>query len=122
MRQAGFAGAIYPVNPHRALVQGEKAWAALADLPEVPEHVFVLSGTDSVLEAVAECGRLGVKVVTVLASGFSESGTEGAAREEALRAMVSSIRARICCSRPMRLLPNLTFQKDESLWPPTVAA
>ena len=95
LRQAGFAGAIYPVNPRRALVQGEKAWAALADLPEVPEHVFVLSGTDSVLETVAECGRLGVKVVTVLASGFSESGTAGAAREEALRAIVRETGVRL---------------------------
>ena len=95
LRQAGFAGAIYPVNPHRALVQGEKAWAALADLPEVPEHVFVLSGTDSVVETVAECGRLGVKVVTVLASGFSESGTAGAAREDALRAIVRETGVRL---------------------------
>jgi len=95
LRQAGFSGAVYPVNPRRALVQGEQAWAALADLPEVPEHVFVLTGTDSVVDTVAECGRLGVKVVTVLASGFSESGIAGAAREDALRAIVRETGVRL---------------------------
>lgn len=88
LRRAGFAGAVYPVNPSRSTVLGEPAWPSLAALPEVPEHVFVLSGTHTVLPAVAECVRLGVAVVTVLASGFSESGPEGLARERELRALV----------------------------------
>lgn len=85
LRAAGFQGAVYPINPNRVTVQGEKAYASLADLPEVPDHVFVLSPTDSVVGIVEESARLGVKVVTVLASGFSESGPGGAAREQALR-------------------------------------
>ncbi len=84
LRRAGFAGAIYPINP-RATVQGEKAYPSLAELPEVPEHVFVLTPTESVLPTVEQCASLGVKVVTVLASGFSESGPEGAQREAQLR-------------------------------------
>lgn len=86
LRSAGFGGAVFPINPNRETVQGTKAFASLAELPEVPEHVFVLSGTASVLPAVEECGRLGVKVVTVLAGGFGETGGEGAAREAQLRA------------------------------------
>ncbi|WP_298235148.1 acetate--CoA ligase family protein [uncultured Azohydromonas sp.] len=85
LRAAGFKGTIYPINPNRATVQGEKAYADLASLPQVPDHVFVLTPTESVLGIVEESARLGVKVVTVLASGFSESGPEGAQREEALR-------------------------------------
>jgi acyl-CoA synthetase (NDP forming) len=85
LRQAGFAARVYPVNPRRAQVQGETAWPDLASLPEVPEHVFVITPTETVLETVRECARLGVRLVTVLASGFSESGPEGLAREQALR-------------------------------------
>ena len=90
LRRAGFAGRLYPINPRREQVQGERAWPSLASLPEVPEHVFVLTPTDSVLPTVAECARLGVPVVTILASGFSESGAEGAAREQALRDLARS--------------------------------
>jgi acyl-CoA synthetase (NDP forming) len=57
----------------------------LASLPEVPEHVFVITPTDTVLDTVRECARLGVRLVTVLASGFSEAGPEGLAREQVLR-------------------------------------
>ena len=84
LRQAGFAGRIYPVNPRRAQVQGETAWPDLASLPEVPEHVFVITPTETVIDTVRECARLGVRLVTVLASGFSEAGAEGLAREQAL--------------------------------------
>lgn len=84
LRQAGFAGRVYPVNPSRATVQGEQAWPSLAVLPEVPQHVFVLTPTDSVLDVARECARLGVTVLTVLAGGFSEAGPEGHAREQAL--------------------------------------
>ena len=87
LRAAGFAGKIYPINPNRGTVQGETAYASLAALPEVPEHVFVLTPTDTVLDAVRESARLGVKVVTILASGFSESGADGVEREAALRAL-----------------------------------
>jgi acyl-CoA synthetase (NDP forming) len=86
LRRAGYSGTVYPVNPRRATVQGEKAYASLEDLPDVPDHVFVLTPTETVLETVATCGRLGVKVVTVLASGFSEAGPEGAKLEAKVRA------------------------------------
>lgn len=95
LRRAGFAGTIYPINPHRSQVQGEPAWPSLAALPEVPDHVFVLSPTDTVLDTVRECARLGVGVVTILASGFSESGPEGAQREQQLRQIARSTGLRI---------------------------
>ncbi|THT96299.1 acetate--CoA ligase family protein [Lampropedia puyangensis] len=85
LRQSGFAGAVYPVNAQRQTVQGEPAWPNLRALPEVPEHVFVMTPTASVLDTVRDCVALGVPVVTVLASGFSEAGSEGAALEQELK-------------------------------------
>lgn len=85
LARAGFGGKVYPINPNRETVQGQKAYPSLSALPEVPDHVFVLSPTASVLPVVEECGRLGVKVVTILASGFSEAGPEGAALEAQVR-------------------------------------
>lgn len=95
LRRAGFAGKVYPINPNRAQVQGEQAWPSLAALPEVPDQVFVLSPTDTVVDTVRECARLGVKLVTVLASGFSETGPEGAAREAELRTIARETGIRI---------------------------
>src|SRR5690349_1916269 len=54
LRQAGYAGRLYPINPGRDTVLGERAWPSLAALPEVPEHVYVVTPTDASVEAVAE--------------------------------------------------------------------
>ena len=85
LRQMGYAGRIYPINPRRETVLGERAWPSLTALPEPPDHVYVVTPTAAAVEAVEECGRLGVKVVTVLADGFAEAGAAGVARETRLR-------------------------------------
>jgi len=95
LRRAGFQGKIYPVNPRRDTVLGERAWPSLAALPEVPDHAYILSPTETVVEAVEECGRAGVAVVTILASGFGEAGEEGAARERSLREIAARYGVRI---------------------------
>jgi acyl-CoA synthetase (NDP forming) len=95
LRRAGYAGRIYPVNPSRKTVQGEPAWPSVAALPEVPDHAYILTPTESVLAAVEECAAAGVPVVSILASGFSESGPAGWAREEQLRAICARTGIRI---------------------------
>jgi acyl-CoA synthetase (NDP forming) len=80
LRQAGYAGRIYPINARRETVLGERAWRSLADLPERPDHAYIVTGTDGAVEAVEACGRAGVPVATILANGFSEAGDEGAGR------------------------------------------
>ncbi|MGD9774118.1 acetate--CoA ligase family protein [Diaphorobacter sp.] len=95
LKRSGFSGRIYPINPKRSEIQGLKAWPSLQSLPEVPDQVFVLTPTDTVIPAVRECAALGVKVVTILASGFSESGTEGVQREEELRQIARETGIRI---------------------------
>lgn len=85
LRQSGYAGRIYPINPRRKEVLGERAYPSLSALPDVPEHVYIVTPTEAAMEAVAECGKLGVKVATVLANGFAEAGPEGEAREARLR-------------------------------------
>src|SRR5262245_45568449 len=95
LRQAGYAGRLYPINPARDTVLGERAWPSLAALPEVPEHVYVVAPTDASVEAVAESGRLGVKVATLLADGFTEAGAQGDARVARLRAICAETGIRV---------------------------
>jgi acetate---CoA ligase (ADP-forming) len=79
LRRAGFAGALYPINPRRDSVGGERAWHSLDALPERPDHAYILTPTEAAIKAVEECGRLGIPVATVLADGFA-GGEAGEAR------------------------------------------
>jgi len=85
LRRVGYAGTIYPVNPRRKTVLGERAWPSLDALPEVPDHAYVLLPTDAVVDAVAQCGRFGIALATVLADGFATADGIGAARSAALK-------------------------------------
>ena len=86
----GFKGAIYPINPHRAEIQGHKSYPDLASLPESPELAIVAVPGEAAVAAVARSAERGVKVAIVMASGFGETGASGQAEEQA---MVASARA-----------------------------
>ena len=95
LRQMGYRGTIYPINPRRETVLGERAWKSVSALPEPPHHAYILLPTEAVIDAVAECGRAGVKIATILAAGFSETGAEGTAREHRLRAVATETGIRV---------------------------
>jgi acyl-CoA synthetase (NDP forming) len=84
MQRYGFRGAIYPVNPGRATVQGLRAFARLEDLPESPELAVVAVAGDEAVRAVQSCAARGVKVAVVMASGFGETGPEGLRVQQSL--------------------------------------
>jgi acyl-CoA synthetase (NDP forming) len=94
LRQHGWAGALYPVNPARRTVLGEPAWPSLDDLPVVPDHVLVLTSADAAVEVVRQCARLGVLVATVVADGFLDSDRAGRERRQGMRSILdgSSLR------------------------------
>jgi acyl-CoA synthetase (NDP forming) len=85
LRRGGYAGAVYPINPRRQTVLGERAWPSLEALPEVPDHAYVLVPTDAVVDAVAQCGSFGVPLVSVLADGFAAAGGIGPERSARLK-------------------------------------
>jgi acyl-CoA synthetase (NDP forming) len=95
LRQAGFAGRVYPVNPRRAEVLGERAWSSIKALPEVPEHAYIVTPTEGVVTALEECGRAGVKVATILADGFAESSLEGYERSGKLKEITAGTGIRV---------------------------
>ncbi len=95
LRRAEYRGRVYCVNPGRETIQGEPAYKSLKALPERPDHVFILTNSDLALEAVEECGQLGIKLVTILAGGFSEAGVQGAEREIRLKELGQRLGVRI---------------------------
>jgi acyl-CoA synthetase (NDP forming) len=95
LRRAGFAGTIYSVNARRETVLGERAYPSVSALPEVPDHAYILVPTEAVVDTVAECGRAGVRIATILAAGFSETGADGVAREQRLREIAAETAIRI---------------------------
>lgn len=90
LQRWGYRGRLYPINPNRSEVQGVRAYPDLASLPEAPDLAIVMVAGDGAAQAVEACARRGVKLTICMASGFGETGAEGAKAE---RAMVATARA-----------------------------
>jgi acyl-CoA synthetase (NDP forming) len=87
----GFAGRVYPINPHRDRVQGFQSYPSIASLPESPDLVIVATPGEAVAAAIDECAARGVKVAIVMSSGYAE--TADARSADAERALVRRARA-----------------------------
>ncbi len=86
MLQQRFAGAILPVNPNRAEVQGLRAYASVAALPEVPDTAIVAVPGALAVQAIEDLGALGVRSAIVFTAGFAEMDAAGAAAQDAMMA------------------------------------
>jgi len=77
----GYRGRIFGINPATAEhdVGGVRVYRSAADLPLVPDLAVLLIPARYVPEAVADCGRAGIRRLAVQAGGFNESSEEGKA-------------------------------------------
>lgn len=92
LQKHGFAGRIYPINPRYDTIAGIPCYPGVTSLPAPPDVGLVLLGADAAIEAVRELAGAGTAAAIVLASGFGETGAEGEARQQALRAAAGRMR------------------------------
>lgn len=81
LRNFGFKGAVYPINPKREIIQGFKAYASLSELPETPDLVVLAIGGEQVHEVLRQSAALGISSAIVMSSGFGETGPEGVIKQ-----------------------------------------
>jgi len=70
----GFSGKVYAVNPDAKEIMGVPSYPSLLDIPDEVDHAVISVPADKVPEVVEEAGRKGVKVVSIITSGFKETG------------------------------------------------
>ncbi|MBX3680171.1 acetate--CoA ligase family protein [Cognatazoarcus halotolerans] len=78
----GYQGAIYPINPKVDMILGVRTCPSLADVPGAIDLALICTPAATVPGLLVECGKKGVKGAVILASGFRETGPEGAKLEQ----------------------------------------
>ena len=76
IRQFGFTGRIYPINPNAAEINGLKAYPNLVSVPEPIDLVIISVPAPGVPEALKDCIASGNKNVHIFTAGFKETGEE----------------------------------------------
>ncbi len=100
LRDQGFPGPIYAVNPDAEEIDGLMAYPSVSSIPGRVDLAIVTVGHEIALPIVTECAAKGVKAVVLFTAGYKETGTQkGQELEEEL--------TRVARSSGMRLLgPN----------------
>jgi len=76
LQEAGFPGTLYPINPKATEIRGLRAYPNLSSLPVVADLAMVCLAAANVPAVLEECGRIGLRHIHILTSGFKETGTE----------------------------------------------
>ena len=71
LREGGFAGPRWAVNPKHREIDGERAFARVADLPAAPDLAVICTPPASVAGLIAELGARGTRAAVVLTAGLS---------------------------------------------------
>ena len=96
LRAAAATAAIYPLNPKRESVWGERCYPSFAAIPEAVDLALTIVPADAVAPALREGVALGLRAATVYAAGFGEGGdAAGDTRADDLRALATA-GLRIC--------------------------
>ena len=99
LRQHGYPGRIYVVNPNRVQVGGLAPYPSIAAVPEQVDLAVLAVRASLVPGIVAECAAAGVRAVVIFSSGFAETNSAGRAAQDRM--------AEVAGASGMRLLgPN----------------
>lgn len=122
LRKHGFTGEILPVNPSRSEILGEKAYKDLDAIAGDIDHAYILLNGKAAIDALAACGRRGVKVASILAGGFADAGAAGASLQDELAKVVRETGVRlvgpnsigtVSTDPPMALTANAAFAVEK---------
>jgi acetate---CoA ligase (ADP-forming) len=122
LRKHGFTGEILPVNPGRSEILGEKAWRDLESIPGEIDHAYILLNGRDAIDALAACGKRGVKAASILAGGFADAGEAGASLQDDLSRIVAETGIRlvgpnsigtVSTDPPMALTANAAFAVEK---------
>ncbi len=56
---------VFPIHPKASEIEGEKVYASLAELPEIPEAVNIIVPHTVTEKTVRQCKELGIKKVWI---------------------------------------------------------
>lgn len=74
IRDAGFGGALYAVNPHASDIDGVPCLPSISALPEAPDLVVIAVPAPAVLRVARDCGKREARSLVVITSGLGAAG------------------------------------------------
>ena len=81
IKEGGYTGEIYPINPKADEIMGLKNYRSLTEVPAEIDLIVVVVPSRFVPAVMEEAGQKGVKAAIVITGGFREAGEEALEQE-----------------------------------------
>ena len=110
LRDAGYTGPVYPVNPKYTALGGDVCYPDVGAVPQPCDVAIVAVAAALVPQVIEACGRAGIPFAVVFSAGFREVGPEGAALEVRLKEAIAASGVQVVgpnCIGLMNLSPRV---------------
>jgi acyl-CoA synthetase (NDP forming) len=95
LKNGGFPGPLYPINPKAEEILGLPVYKSVAETPAPPELAVVVIPARIVASTLEQCAAAGVKAAIVITGGFAEAGPDGERLQEELAQVVRQTGLRV---------------------------
>ena len=85
LKEGGFTGNLYPINPDTSPILELKTYSSINRVRGTVDLAIISTPANTVPKILEDCGRSGVKAAVIISSGFKEIGEKGEKLEEELR-------------------------------------
>ena len=102
-----FAGSIYPINPKYETIHGISTFKSVSELPEKPDCVLICVNANMVPHLLREAAKGGAGSAVIYASGFTETGQDGATLQAEIKEISEEFSIPFCgpnCIGPVNFL------------------
>jgi len=84
LRDGGFGGPVFYVNPHHEAIAGLPAYPSVRSLPQAVDLAIIATPPATLPGVLEDCGVRGVRGAVIVSAGFREGGEDGAALERSM--------------------------------------
>ncbi len=95
LKEHGYPGPIYPVNPKGGEILGLRVYPTVLAVPDPLELAVIMIPAPFVPDVLSECGQRGLQAIIVITGGFREVGPEGVALEQQLEEIAQEYEMRL---------------------------
>lgn len=95
IRDNGFPGKVYPVNPRGGVIEGFTVLKSIDELPDGIDHAVITLPAEFNPDTIRACGAKGIEAVVLAASGFAEVDHMGEELQRDLEAAIKEAGVRV---------------------------
>ena len=109
LKEGGFGGEIFPVNPRRSQIMGYKAFTSVEAIPTPVDLGIIATDITDAPRIVEACGIAGRGGVVIISVGGKETGAKGREIEAAIRQKAEAFGLRVIGPNCIGIINSYTF-------------